>query len=48
MVRGDGPQVRAVTGSSCASPVDASTPETMKDLPDRWAGTWERDSRDAG
>ena len=37
-----------VMGDSYASPVVASTPETMKDLPDKRAGTWERDCRDAG
>ena len=37
-----------VTGDSRAYWVDAVTTETMKDLPDRWAGTRERDCRDAG
>ncbi len=37
-----------VTGDSRAYPVDAVTPETIKGLPATWAGTWERDARDAG
>ncbi len=42
------PEARAGTGDSRAYPVDAVTPETMKDLPAQWADTWERDCRDAG
>ena len=52
MVREDGPEdrpeARTAMGDSRAYPVDAVTPETMKDLPARWAGTWERDARDTG
>lgn len=44
----DRPEARAGTGDSRAYPVDAVTPETMKDLPARWADTWERECRDAG
>ena len=35
-------------GDSRAFPVDASALETMKDLPDKRAGTWERNGRDTG
>ena len=44
----DRPEARAGTGDSRAYPVDAVTPETMKDLPARWADTWDGDCRDAG
>jgi hypothetical protein len=44
----DRTEARAATGDSCAYPVDTPTPETMKELPARWAGTWERGCRDAG
>ena len=43
MVREDGPEdrpeARTAMGDSRAYPVDAVTPETMKDLPAKRAGT---------